>query len=265
MSLLTHQPRKRFGQHFLHDNYIIQKIIQAATAANVTRLTEIGAGRGALTIPLLQQGIQLNVVELDRDLVEFLQTEVKPLGDLTIYAADALKFDFAQLDTEERRLNIVGNLPYNISTPLLFHLLTYAQRIECMTFMLQKEVVDRIVAAPDSEFYGRLSVMLQYYCAVEALFDVGAGAFTPPPKVESSVVQLFPYQHKPHIAHNELHFAQLVASAFSQRRKTLKNNLKAFINAEQITQLQLDPQSRAETLGVAEFVALANYYTTLNT
>ncbi len=248
-------PRKRFGQHFLHDAQIIQDIV--AAIAPQAHLVEIGPGKGALTLPLLESGCQLDVIELDRDLIEWLKKTVKN-KNLRIYNADALKFDFKTLLIDKRRLRIVGNLPYNISTPLLFHLLNYASDIEEMTFMLQKEVVDRMIAVPATHDYGRLSVMLQYSCQIEKLFDVSPTAFYPPPKVESSVVQLRPFLSPPVAVKNREHFAQIVALAFSQRRKMLRNTLKSVLDAKDIEAAGIDPMARAETLKVEDFARLAD-------
>jgi 16S rRNA (adenine1518-N6/adenine1519-N6)-dimethyltransferase len=251
-------PRKRFGQHFLRDPQIIQRLVMAIAPHREQHLVEIGPGKGALTIPLLQQGCQLDVIELDRDLVRQLEPLVSSSSQLRIYQADALKFDFKQLVTHGQLLRIVGNLPYNISTPLLFHLLNYANDIQDMTFMLQKEVVDRMVAVPATAEYGRLSVMLQYHCQMERLFEVGPGAFYPPPKVESSVVQLKPYLTPPVQVANQQHFAQIVARAFSQRRKMLRNTLKGLLEVETIVAAGIDPRARAETLTLGDFAKLAN-------
>lgn len=254
----THQARKRFGQNFLHDPTVIERILRLLNIQADQSVVEIGPGQGALTIPLLKQGVTLDVVELDRDLIQLLQRDVAPLGQLTIHSADALKFDFQQLVKPDKTLNVIGNLPYNISTPLLFHLLEFAPVISCMTFMLQKEVVDRLAAQPDSSDYGRLSVMMQYHCQVEKQFDVGAGAFKPAPKVDSSIVQLFPHKTPPVNVQTPAHLQQVVTASFAQRRKTLRNNLKGLLTAEQITAIGIDPQARAETLSLAEFAQLAN-------
>ncbi|EIJ44027.1 dimethyladenosine transferase [Beggiatoa alba B18LD] len=252
------QPRKRFGQNFLHDTYVIQRIIQSFAPRAGQSVVEIGAGRGALTLPLLEILGQLTVVEIDRDLASLLQQACAKLGELRLYQADALRFDFGELAQAGQSLRIIGNLPYNISTPLLFHLLSFAPVVSDMLFMLQKEVVDRMTAEPDSADYGRLSVALQYRCHVEKLFNVGAGSFTPAPKVESSIVQLIPYQTLPYPANDEAIFQRVITSAFAQRRKTLRNNLKSLLSDAQIQQAEIDPQIRAETLSVADFVRLAN-------
>lgn len=257
----THQPRKRFGQNFLHDPTVIERILRLLNIQAGQTVVEIGPGQGALTIPLLKQGTVLEVVELDRDLIQLLQHDVAPLGQLTIHAADALKFDFQQLVKPNHTLNIVGNLPYNISTPLLFHLLKFAPIISSMTFMLQKEVVDRLAAKPDTSDYSRLSVMIQYYCQVEKQFDVGAGAFKPAPKVDSSIVQLFPHQTPPVAVQELTHLQQVVTACFAQRRKTLRNNLKGLLSVEQIMAVDINPQARAETLSLVEFAQLANQFT----
>ncbi len=252
--MIEHRPRKRFGQNFLHQPQVIQQIIAAIAPREKDFLIEIGPGQGALTKPLLAQAKRLVAIEFDRDLVRYLQAQ--SWGGLTIYQADVLKFDFAQL--QQPVLRIVGNLPYNISTPLLFYILEYADMVQDMVFMLQKEVVDRIVAKPNTADYGRLSVMLQYSCQTEKLFDVSPSAFNPPPKVDSSVVHLIPYTVRPVQVNDEMLFAKLVAQAFTQRRKTLRNNLKSLLSVEQIEQVGIDPQARAETLSLADFATLAN-------
>lgn len=253
----TLPPRKRFGQHFLHDAHIIAEIIAAIAPQPAQQLVEIGPGRGALTLPLLAQTKRLDVIELDRDLLAELARRAEPLGELHIYQADVLKFDFLQLVTD-KKLRIVGNLPYNISTPLLFYLLNFVTHVEDMTFMLQKEVVARMVATPDTADYGRLSVMLQYYYEIEYLFDVAPQAFVPPPKVDSSMVQLRPYLQPPVSIDSISTFSHLVQQAFSQRRKTLRNTLKGLMTAETMESLGISPQARAETLTLAEFAKLAN-------
>lgn len=252
-----HRPRKRFGQNFLHHPQVIQQIIAAIAPREEDFLVEIGPGQGALTQPLLAQAKRLVAIEFDRDLVQYLQNQ--NWGELTIYQADVLKFDFAELN--QPVLRVVGNLPYNISTPLLFHVLNYADRIQDMVFMLQKEMVDRIVAKPNCADYGRLSVMLQYYCQTEKLFDVSPSAFNPPPKVDSSIVHLIPHKQPPVKVNDKALFEKLVAQAFTQRRKTLRNNLKPLLSAEQIEQVGINPQVRAETLSLQEFATLSNLLT----
>ena len=252
-----HIARKRFGQNFLHDAGVIQHIIDVIHPEPGQRLVEIGPGRGALTCPLLQKIGVLDVVELDRDLIPLLHQACAGLGELRIHSADALKFDFASLAGNER-LRIVGNLPYNISTPLLFHLLEQASVIQDMHFMLQKEVVDRMAAAPGDPAYGRLSVMLQYRCKIAKLFTVGSGAFTPAPKVESAIVRLVPYDKPPIKVTNDSNFARVVRQAFSQRRKTLRNNLKGLMTSEQLSTLGIDAGLRAEVLSLEQFARISN-------
>jgi 16S rRNA (adenine1518-N6/adenine1519-N6)-dimethyltransferase len=252
--------RKRFGQHFLHDRHVISRIVTELAPRPEEHIVEIGPGTGALTRELVTRVGHLDAVELDRDLITRLQAEIPP-KKLTLHSADALKFHFCQLVPEGRQLRLVGNLPYNISTPLLFHLLDQAKCIQDMLFMLQKEVVQRLKAAPGGKDYGRLSVMIQYRCAVEKLFDVAAGAFVPPPKVASSVVRLTPYAVPPVVVKDREWFAHVVRAAFASRRKTLRNNMKGMLSAEQMVTLGIDPTRRAETLSLAEFAALANAVT----
>lgn len=251
------RPRKRFGQHFLHDPQVIARIIQAIDPKAEEQLIEIGPGRGALTRPLLDQLQQLEIVEIDRDLVQWWREQ--SIEKLTIHAGDALKMAFCALQKDPtRKLRIIGNLPYNISTPILFHLFEQLDCIQDMHFMLQKEVVDRMCASAGEPDYGRLSVMVQFYCEVTQLFDVAAGAFNPPPKVESSIVRL-----RPHTANtykvNPAHLQRLVTQAFSQRRKTLRNSLKTWFSAEDIAQMDIDPGIRPEQLDLAAFIKLANH------
>lgn len=251
------RPKKRFGQHFLHDRNVIGRILAALAPRPGDHIVEIGPGKGALTRELATQLPHFDAVELDRDLLAHLPTVI-PAGKLTLHGADALKFDFCQLMQQGRKLRLVGNLPYNISTPLLFHLLDQSGCIEDMLFMLQKEVVDRLSAAPGGKDYGRLSVMIQYRCRVEKLFDVAPGAFTPPPKVDSAVVRLTPYEKPPVEVRDPQHFARVVRAAFSQRRKVLRNTLKGLVSAETMLQVGIDPGRRAETLTLAEFAALSS-------
>lgn len=258
MPRYDHQAKKRFGQHFLHDRNIVDKMLRAINLQTTDRVVEIGPGPGALTFPLLEMLPRLDVVEIDRDVIAWWQQQPQAQGKLHIHAQDALKLDIPGLRGEGEMLRIVGNLPYNISTPLIFHFLRHRQHIRDMLFMLQKEVVDRITAEADSSDYGRLSVMVQYFCDTHYLLTVGPGAFSPPPKVDSAVVYLKPWVTPPHVANDPEHFADLVAQAFSQRRKTLRNTLKGMVEAEQMESLGIDPTRRAETLAVADFVNLAN-------
>lgn len=255
---MTHKARKRFGQNFLHDHNIIYNIIAHIQARENQHWVEIGPGQGALTAPLLAQNVKLDVVELDRDLVELLQRKFSSQAQLTIHSADALNFDFAALVQEGEKLHIIGNLPYNISTPLLFHLLESSNCIADMHFMLQKEVVDRICAEPGSKQYGRLSVMMQYYCQGELLFDVPPESFDPVPKVMSAIIRLVPHSQPPVVLTSMESFNQLVSHAFSQRRKTIRNSLKNLLTEEQIVELGINPSARAETLTLEEFAALSN-------
>ena len=255
-----HRPRKRFGQHFLTDASIIQKIITAIAPTPEQRLVEIGPGRGIITLPLLQAAGKLEAIELDRDLISGVRVLCLLHGELNLHQADALQFDYSTLQSDARQLRLVGNLPYNISTPLLFHLLTYKAVIQDMHFMLQKEVVERMAAEPGSKTYGRLSVMIQDACQVESLFDIGPAAFNPPPRVDSSFVRLTPKPDSPHSSEHQLAFAKIVSQSFGQRRKTLRNNLKTHLTEAQIEADGINPQARAETLSLADFHRLATTY-----
>ena len=259
MTNTTHTPRKRFGQNFLHDYSVIANILASLQIKSGEHWVEIGPGQGALTTPLLDKNISLDVVELDRDLVRLLKDKFKDNKNLTIHSADALKFDFSALVKQDEKLRIIGNLPYNISTPLLFHLLENASCIADMQFMLQKEVVDRICAAPGSKKYGRLSVMMQYYCAAECLFDVYPESFDPSPKVMSAIIKLIPHPKPPVVVNDLMVFKQVVTQAFSQRRKTLRNSLKKLIGEDCFVSLGIDPIARAETISLLEFANLSNW------
>ena len=254
---MIHTPRKRFGQNFLHDHNIIYNILSSLQAKPDQHWVEIGPGLGALTEPLLKMGMQLDVVELDRDLVALLKEKFKD-SELKIHSGDALKFNFAALAMDNEKLRIIGNLPYNISTPLMFHLLDNAFCIEDMHFMLQKEVVDRICAVPGSKKYGRLSVMMQYHCATELLFDVPPESFEPAPKVMSAIVRLVPHQTPLVQVNDMVKLNKVVTQAFSQRRKTLRNSLKKIIDENAIIDLNIDPTSRAEVLTLDDFARLSN-------
>ncbi|WP_027160251.1 16S rRNA (adenine(1518)-N(6)/adenine(1519)-N(6))-dimethyltransferase RsmA [Methylobacter luteus] len=255
---MAHIPRKRFGQNFLHDHRIIYNIISSIQARPGEHWVEIGPGQGALTEPLLKEGVRLDVVELDRDLVALLKEKFKRHDRLRIHSADALKFDFTSLADDSQKLRVIGNLPYNISTPLMFHLLDNAACIQDMHFMLQKEVVDRICAAPGSKKYGRLSVMMQYYCATELLFDVPPESFDPAPQVTSAIVRLIPHQQPPVEVNDIAKLNKVVTQAFSQRRKTLRNSLKTLIAEQDIEALNIDPTLRAETISLSDFAKLSN-------
>jgi 16S rRNA (adenine1518-N6/adenine1519-N6)-dimethyltransferase len=249
--------RKRFGQHFLHEHAVITKIVNAINPHSADHMLEIGPGLGALTHYLLPRLTCLSVVELDKDLIAILKKKYAQLGELIIYQADALKFDLPSLDAGKWR--IVGNLPYNISTPLLFHLLKQIYLIKDMHFMLQQEVVERIIAQPGGAHYGRLSVMLQYYCKVEKLFIVKPGAFQPPPQVNSAFIRLRPYQIPVYRANDVILFAGIVRLAFNQRRKMLKNNLNALITQTELESLTIDPKSRPEQIAVKDYVRISNF------
>ena len=253
-----HIPRKRFGQHFLHDRHYLDRIVNAFHPTADQHIVEIGPGLGVLTRELMARTRHLHAVELDRDLIARLQEELGPSGKLTLHQADALNFDFCRLVPAGEKLRVIGNLPYNISTPILFHLLDQIDCIGDMLFMLQKEVVDRMCAPPGGRDYGRLSVMLQVRCQMESVLDVPPGAFTPPPKVESAVVRLTPHAHPPVVLRDPPCFARVVKAAFAQRRKVLRNTLKGVVSAETMQSLGIDPGRRAETLSLEEFAALAN-------
>ncbi|MEF8698947.1 MAG: 16S rRNA (adenine(1518)-N(6)/adenine(1519)-N(6))-dimethyltransferase RsmA [Candidatus Accumulibacter sp. UW26] len=259
--MTEHVARKRFGQHFLVDQQLIAELIDLFAVQRDDRLVEIGPGLGALTAPLLRRLDHLQVVEIDRDIISRLRQAHAP-EKLTIHAGDALLFDFSRLGgAEEPGLRIVGNLPYNISTPLLFHLAGFARWVRDMHFMLQKEVVERMVAAPGSPDYGRLSVMLQYRFVMDRLLDVPPDAFNPPPRVDSAVVRLIPRAAAELSAHDESRFAALVRTAFAQRRKMLRNSLRGLVEEAQLQALGLAPTCRAEELSVADYLRLANSLT----
>lgn len=251
------QARKRFGQHFLSDKGVIERMVDCIAPARDDLMVEIGPGRGALTEPLYQRLKRLHAVEFDRDLIVWLR-ETFLSQRFVLHQSDALAFDFSQLFQGSHQLRVVGNLPYNISTPLIFHLLNQAEGIRDMHFMLQKEVVDRLTAQPGSKTWGRLSVMVQYRCQADELFFVPPSAFTPPPKVDSAVVRLIPHQTPPFVAKDEALFAQLVRQVFSQRRKTISNGVKSWLSREQISSIGIDPRSRPDNLSVADLVTLAN-------
>lgn len=256
----SHRPKKRFGQNFLHDSGVIGRIVAAVSPKVGEHLVEIGPGQGAITAGLLQSGCQLDAIELDRDLIRLLEQQFGRHTGFRLHNADALNFDFCELQCDGPELRVVGNLPYNISTPLLFHLLDQSRCIRDMHFMLQKEVVARMAAAPapGSKTYGRLSVMLQIRCQVEQLFPIAPGAFNPPPKVDSAFVRLIPYAQLPYPLSDFDLFSRIVTQAFSQRRKTLRNTLKSLVSAEVMEQAGIDPVLRAEQLSPAQFARLSN-------
>jgi 16S rRNA (adenine1518-N6/adenine1519-N6)-dimethyltransferase len=252
---MQHVPRKRFGQNFLIDTEVVADIISAIHPVGDDLLVEIGPGLAALTRPLLQAVNHLHVVEIDRNIVEHLQQQFA--GDnLTIHSGDALVFDYASLG---QNLRVVGNLPYNISTPLLFHLRRFASSIRDMHFMLQKEVVERMVASPSTPHYGRLSVMLQCRFEMEQLFLVMPESFRPMPKVESAMVRLIPRRQPVIAPDREKLFTNIVSAAFSQRRKTLRNTLRQYLAREDYAAIEIDPGLRAENLSVAQFSHITDY------
>ncbi len=256
----NYRTKKRFGQHFLHDQSVIERMLGEINPRPNEQFIEIGPGLGALTFPLLDRIDALDIVEIDRDVIARLHNKIKHrnINNLTIHEGDALKLDFTSLATPDKPLRIVGNLPYNISTPLIFHLLESAAIIKDMHFMLQNEVVQRITASPNNKAYGRLSIMVQYYCDTDYLFFVPPGAFNPPPRVDSAILRLTPWKALPHQAQDEQHFARLVAQAFSTRRKTLRNTLKRMLTSDQIESIGIDPGLRPENISVADYVALSN-------
>ncbi|MCX7122815.1 MAG: 16S rRNA (adenine(1518)-N(6)/adenine(1519)-N(6))-dimethyltransferase RsmA [Gammaproteobacteria bacterium] len=250
---MTHQARKRFGQNFLHDSGVIHRIIDAIQPETRTHIIEIGPGQAALTNPLIAASKQLTVIEIDRDLAAILQKRENE--HFKVIIGDALQFDFSTLSQGEK-LTVVGNLPYNISTPILFHLMQYQEQIDDLFFMLQKEVVERMAASPREKEYGRLSIMIQYFCAVNPLFQVGPHSFSPAPKVDSMVVHLRPWKISPHPKLNDFkRFSLIVQHAFSQRRKTLRNALSQIPD---LSVPEIFAKKRAEELSVSDFIALAN-------
>ena len=252
-------PKKHLGQNFLHERTVIDRIVQAVNPKPGERLVEIGPGQGAITFPLLDRHGQLTVIEFDRDLIAPLTDAARTHGELTVIHRDVLKVDFTALaDGVADRIRLVGNLPYNLSSPILFHVLDHAPVVRDMVFMLQKEVVERMAADPGSKVYGRLSVMLQAYCTVTPLFTVPPGAFRPPPKVDSAVVRLVPRPAGEVDIREPALFARVVRDAFGQRRKTLRNALSQVCDATAITAAGIRPELRAEQVPVTDFVRLAN-------
>ena len=237
---------------------MIDRIIRAISPRDTDRMLEIGPGQGAITQSLVDSGTQLDVIEIDLDLVSMLKVKFALAPNFTLHEGDALKFDFKRLDPAPRSLRVVGNLPYNISTPLIFHLLNNAHLVRDMHFMLQKEVVERMAAKPGGGDWGRLSIMVQYHCRVEHLFNVGPGSFSPPPKVDSAIVRLTPYDTLPHPAQDARALDRIVREAFNQRRKTLRNTLKNILSAEDIAAAGVDGSLRPEQLDLAAFVRLAD-------
>lgn len=262
---LGHTARKRFGQNFLHDTHVIQNIVAAICPQKDQFLLEIGPGLGALTEPVAEQIDRLTVLELDRDLAERLRHNPFLHQKLNVIETDAMLFDFAQLYAseklaeEQQKIRVFGNLPYNISTPLMFHLFKFCDIIQDMHFMLQKEVVKRLCAAPNSKAYGRLTIMTQYFCQVMPVLEVPPSAFKPAPKVDSAVVRLIPHQQLPHAVKDLYWLNRVTAQAFNQRRKTLRNALSTLISPENLTALSIDLNGRAENLSIADYARLADW------
>ncbi|MFT5706215.1 MAG: 16S rRNA (adenine1518-N6/adenine1519-N6)-dimethyltransferase [Oceanospirillaceae bacterium] len=255
-----HKARKRFGQNFLQDQGVIRRIIRGVSPRPTDHMVEIGPGLGALTEVILDEAGALDAIELDRDLIPILRTKFFSYEEkFRIFEADAMKFDFSSLQQDTRPLRIIGNLPYNISTQLIFHLLQHTTCVQDMHFMLQKEVVDRLAAKPGDKLYGRLGIMAQYYCEIEPLFIVPPEAFDPIPKVDSAIVRLMPYKNKPLVAKDLSTLQKIVKTSFSMRRKTLRNNLKNTVTGEQLEALNIDPIRRPETLSLAEFICIADF------
>lgn len=259
--MTKHHPRKRFGQNFLRDPNIIARLVDFIAPAPTDNLIEIGPGRGALTLPLLRAAGQMSAIELDRDLIPYLEELAEPIGKLAIHQCDILKFDLASLGCPEHPMRIVGNLPYNISTPILFHLAQYRPITRDIHIMLQLEVIERMAAQPGTKAYGRLSVMAQYHWNIKPLYRIGSHAFFPPPKIESAFARLIPHQQPPVDVGSYETFSKLVRTAFSARRKTLRNSLKTLLSAEQISGCNIDPQRRPETLSLPEYAALSRILT----
>ena len=258
MNTQNHRPRKRFGQNFLCDQQVIENIVAAIAPKAEQQVIEIGPGEGALTAELLAANSRLTAIEIDRDLSTQLQSRFAHYPEFKLIEGDALKTDYRTFASSDQNLRVVGNLPYNLSTPLLFHLLSFRDLVHDMHFMLQKEVVDRLAASPGNKIYGRLSVMVQYHCKVQSLFVVPPTAFRPAPKVNSALVRLSPHQSIKPLADNQRLFETVVNTCFQQRRKTLRNCLKTLVPTEHMDKLGLPLTVRPDTLSVNDFVALSN-------
>ena len=256
---LGHKAKKRFGQNFLNDPYVIDGIVSAINPRPGQNLVEIGPGLGAITEPVGREIDKFTVIELDRDLAARLRIHPELGSKLTIYEGDAMRFDFTQLIQEGNKLRIFGNLPYNISTPLMFHLFEFHKDIQDMHFMLQKEVVNRLAAGPGTKAYGRLTVMAQYFCKVMPVLEVPPTAFVPPPKVDSAVVRLVPYEVLPHPAKDLKWLDRVCREGFNQRRKTVRNCFKTLLTKEQLEALDINPSHRPENLTLEQFVRMANW------
>ena len=260
-----HTARKRFGQNFLNDQSVIDNIVAAIDPRPEDHVVEIGPGLGALTEPVAAKLDSMSVIELDRDLVERLKVHPQLKDKLTIHQGDALQFDFSTLAKPGQRLKVFGNLPYNISTPLMFHLFEQASIIQNMHFMLQKEVVLRLCARPNTKSYGRLSVMAQYYCKMIPVIEVGPHCFVPAPKVDSAVIRLEPYQELPHPALDIVQLQNVVKQAFSMRRKTVRNSLRGTLTIEEMQEVGVNETYRAEQVTLKQYVDIANFITRRST
>ncbi len=256
-----HTPRKRFGQNFLHDQSVIDRIIDCIDPRPEDHIVEIGPGKGALTRQLVTKCGRLDTIELDRDLADYLARSLQQETNFHPHQGDALKFNLSDISDKHHSLRVVGNLPYNISTPVIFHLLKQQELISDMTFMLQLEVVNRLAAKRNDRNYGRLGLMAQYYCSVEHLFNVPSAAFTPKPKVSSAIVRLIPHDHPPVSVKDVKELENVIRTAFTQRRKTLKNSLRNLITEPELQQLPLDLSLRPENLELAEFALIADAIT----
>ncbi len=250
--------RKRFGQHFLHDSHVIQKIIHAVSPQSDQHIVEIGPGQGVLTEFLIPRSGRVDAVEIDRDLAAFLREHFKSFPHFYLHEMDVLKFDFSTLTEKPASLRVVGNLPYNISTPLLFHLFDYLFFVKDIHVMLQKEVALRMTAKLNTPDYSRLSVMTQFYCQTQKLFDVSAMAFNPPPKVESSVIRLIPNPPGRYQPKDPAHFAEIVKNTFNFRRKTIRNSLKPYLSEADIMKLNIDPNKRPQEISIEEFIQISD-------
>jgi len=255
----SHRARKRFGQNFLTDTSILEKIVKAISPKPSEKIIEIGPGQGALTELLLANEVDLHAIEIDRDLAAFLRDKYANISHFHLHENDVLKVDFDSLMSPAQPGRIIGNLPYNISTPLIFRLLKYLPSIKDMLFMLQLEVVERMAAKPGSKNYGRLSIMVQYYCQVEKLFNVPSSAFSPAPKVESAIVKLTPNQQATNQLNSPEQLTNLLRQAFAQRRKTLRNNLSSLISAKELELLGINPSLRPENLSLDDYVKICKH------
>ena len=255
---LKHQARKRFGQNFLHDQQIIERIIKVISPSQENHIVEIGPGHGALTKPLFESGADLDCIEIDKDLAEFIDNQFVNHSRVRVYQSDILKFDLSILSNKDRNLRVVGNLPYNISTPVIFHLLKNHELIEDMTFMLQLEVIQRMASSVGQKNYGRLSLMTQYYCKVEHLFNVPSSSFIPKPKVVSAIVRLTPHQTFPVKVIDPKCLQIVIRTAFNQRRKTLKNSLKAIMPTSALDKLPIDASLRPASLSLKDYAMISD-------